>query len=359
VAAKIRVLVVDDSAFAREVLRAMLGSDPSIEVVGAAGDPYAAWEKIQQSRPDVVTLDVEMPHMDGLSFLARLMRRDPLPVVMVSSLTEAGCGTTLRALELGAVDFVFKPKTDIRQRLPEAAQEVIEKVKVAAAARVRRPQGTLSPSAAGPARPRRPGPAAGGTAPVIAVGASTGGTEAIRELLTGLPADLPGVVVVQHMPPKFTRAFAERLDGLCQLRVKEAGDGDPVLAGQVLIAPGDYHMRLARDGANYRVRLDQEAPVNRHRPSVDVLFDSCAASAGPNAVGVLLTGMGEDGARGLLRMRQAGAATLAQDEATSVVFGMPRAAIELGAAERVLPLHGLSAGILTALQSAEALSQRG
>jgi two-component system chemotaxis response regulator CheB len=348
---KTRVLVIDDSAFTRLVLKTLLDSDPSLEVVGAAADPLAAWAKIEQLRPDVLTLDVEMPHMDGLSFLGKLMQARPLPVVMVSSMTEAGCATTLRALELGAVDYVFKPKTDIRERLPEVAQEVIEKVKVAAAARVRRSRGAAPAAAPAPAR-RPPAPLArGATAPVIAIGASTGGTEAIRELLMDLPADFPGVVVVQHMPPRFTRAFAERLDGLCQVRVKEAEDGDAVLLGRVLIAPGDHHMRLTREGANHRVRLDQEAPVNRHRPSVDVLFDSCAAGAGPNAVGILLTGMGEDGARGLLRMRQAGAHTLAQDEASSVVFGMPKAAIDLGAAERVLPLSRLFEGVLAALRT--------
>lgn len=340
---KTRVLIIDDSAFTRQVLRTLLAAEPTIEVVGVAADPVVAWEKVRQFNPDVLTLDVEMPRMDGLSFLEQLMRERPLPVVMVSSLTEAGCATTLRALELGAVDFVCKPRFDVRERLPELAGEVISKVKAAAAARVRR---CPAPPPLVARRPRPPLPA--GTR-VVAVGASTGGTEAIRALLLDLPADFPGMLIVQHMPPKFTRAFAQRLDGLCPVHVAEAEDGNEVLPGRVLIAPGDYHMRLTRDGTVYRVAIDQAPPVNRHRPSVDVLFDSCAVEAGRRAVGVLLTGMGDDGARGLLRIRQAGGRTLAQDEASCVVYGMPRAAVELVAVEQVLPLHRLAEGVRAAL----------
>jgi two-component system chemotaxis response regulator CheB len=266
-----------------------------------------------------------------------------MPVVMVSSQTEAGCATTLRALELGAVDFVTKPRLDLRERLPDVAQEVIEKIKAAATAQVRAPRGRP----AVPATEPRPAPLAT-PAPhqVIAVGASTGGTEALREFLTTLPANGPGVVVVQHMPEKFTRAFAERLDGLCTVRVKEAEDGDRVRPGHVLLAPGNRHARLAPGVGGFVVRLGDDEPVNRHRPSVDVLFASCADVAGASAVGVIMTGMGDDGARGLLRMRRAGAVTLAQDEGSSVVFGMPRAAIEMGAVDRVLPLGSLAEAAL-------------
>jgi two-component system chemotaxis response regulator CheB len=353
---KIRVLVVDDSALMRQVLGNLLGRDPSIEIVGTASDPYVARDKIKALQPDVLTLDVEMPRMDGLSFLEKLMRAHPMPVVMVSSLTESGCATTLRALELGAVDFVTKPKIDLRERLPEVAQEVIDKVKAAAMARVRtRP---VIPGAV-PARVRPAGPVAlRTTQQILAVGASTGGTEALREFLTALPADSPGVVVVQHMPEHFTRAFADRLDGLCTVRVKEGEDGDRVLAGHVLIAPGNYHMRLVREGATYLVRLSSDPPINRHRPAVDALFHSCAEHAGANVVGVIMTGMGDDGARGLLAMREAGARTLAQDEATCVVFGMPKVAIDMGAAQQILPLPRLASAALALMRESDAGAAR-
>jgi two-component system chemotaxis response regulator CheB len=345
-----RVLVVDDSALMRQALSQMIERDPGIEVVGTAADPYAARDKIKKLNPDVLTLDVEMPRMDGLSFLEKLMRAHPMPVVMVSSLTEAGCATTLRALELGAVDFVTKPTLDLRQHLPALAAEVIEKIKCAAVARVRPRSGP----AAAPVNGRAAPTALRTTQQLLAIGASTGGTEALREFLTALPADAPGAVIVQHMPEHFTRSFAERLDSLCTVRVREAANGDRVLDGHALIAPGSHHIRLVREGATYLVRLGADAPVNRHRPSVDVLFHSCAEYAGANAVGVIMTGMGDDGARGLLAMRTAGAATLAQDEATCVVFGMPRAAIELGGAERVLPLDRLAdAALLLARTAAE------
>jgi two-component system chemotaxis response regulator CheB len=333
---RIKVLVVDDSAVARQLLATLLARDPQIEVVGTAPDPYIAWQKIRTLAPDVLTLDVEMPRMDGLSFLERLMRYHPLPVVMVSSSTESGCATTLRALELGAVDFVTKPATALRERLPELAGEVIDKVRVAAAARL--------PASRAP-RPvvlrGTPLVETRGAPHMIAIGASTGGTEAIREFLTALPPDAPGVVIVQHMPERFTRAFAERLDGLCAVRVREARDGDHVLAGHALIAPGNQHMRLGRDGSTYLVRVSGDPPVNRHRPSVDVLFQSCADAAGAAMVGIIMTGMGDDGARGLLAMRRAGALTLAQDEASCIVFGMPRVAIELGAVDRICPFDRL------------------
>jgi two-component system chemotaxis response regulator CheB len=339
--APIRVLVVDDSALVRQVLTRALAADPAIEVVGAAPDPLAARDKIKACAPDVITLDVEMPRMDGLTFLERLMRTRPMPVLMVSSLTEAGCQTTLRALELGAVDFVTKPRVGLSEALDTLGAEVVEKVKAVARARPRRLQ-----AAPDPVRPAAGGGLAGAGELVVAVGASTGGTEALRELLGALPPDAPGLVVVQHMPEHFTRAFAERLDSLCALRVKEAEDGDRVLPGHGLVAPGNRHLRLVRDGAICRVRLSQEEPVNRHRPSVDVLFESAAHVLGPNAAGVLLTGMGQDGARGLLAMRRAGARTIAQDEASCVVFGMPREAIALGAAERVVPLGEIAATLL-------------
>ena len=349
----IRVLVVDDSALMRQVLTQMLSRDPRIEVVGVASDPYIARDRIHALAPDVLTLDVEMPRMDGLVFLEKLMAARPMPVVMVSSLTTAGCATTLRALELGAVDFVEKPRIDVRERMPELAEEIIEKVKAAAVARVRPRGRALAPSPVAAAAPRRaPATLLRTTQHLIAVGASTGGTEALREFLVALPADSPGVVIVQHMPERFTRAFAERLDGLCTVRVKEATDGDRVLAGHAIIACGARHMRLRREGATYVVWLGDDPPVNRHRPSVDVLFLSCAEHAGANATGVLMTGMGDDGARGLRAMHDVGSPTFAQDEATCVVFGMPKAAIDLGGVDHVLPLPRLAPAALAAAMSA-------
>jgi two-component system chemotaxis response regulator CheB len=342
---KIRVLVVDDSALMRQALTVLLQRDPLIEVVGAASDPFIARDKITSLQPDVLTLDVEMPRMDGLTFLEKLMRAHPMPVVMVSSLTESGCETTLRALELGAVDFITKPKVDLREHLEELAQEVSGKVRAAAAARVaRREPRQESPAAA---RPVLTSPAMIKTTDrIIAVGASTGGTEALKDFLVAMPADAPGIVIVQHMPEKFTRSFAERCDALCTIRVKEAEDGERVLVGHALIAPGNFHMAVRRNGAQYYVAVQSGPPVNRHRPSVDVLFESVAEWAGRNAVGVIMTGMGADGAKGLLTMRRAGARTIAQDESTCVVFGMPKEAIELGAAESVLPLARIAPAAL-------------
>jgi two-component system chemotaxis response regulator CheB len=337
----VKVLVVDDSALVRQLLTDILARDPEVQVVGTAGDPYAAWDKIQRLSPDVLTLDVEMPRMDGLTFLEKLMRARPTPVVMVSSLTEKGAATTLRALELGAFDFVAKPKLDVARGTVELGSEIVEKVKAAARCGARanaRPR----PAAARGASPPPAALRARATSTVIAVGASTGGTEALRDVLTALPADAPGVVVVQHMPEQFTRQFAERLAARCRVQVKEAADGDAVLRGHVLIARGNWHMELTGNTTRCTVKLSSSPPIRHHRPSVDVLFRSCARVLGGNAVGVVMTGMGADGAQGLLEMRRAGARTIAQDEASSVVFGMPKEAIALGGAEIVAPLDRIA-----------------
>jgi len=336
---KIRVLIIDDSALMRQLLTDLLQQDRDIEVVGVAGDPYTAWDRIKLTNPDVLTLDVEMPKMDGLTFLEKLMLARPMPVVMISSLTERGNQTTLRALELGAVDFVSKPRIDVASGTVALADEIIAKVKAAARARVRPGSATPRPTVQ---KGRVAGPNIRMTHKVIAIGGSTGGTEALCELLAALPPDSPGVVAVLHMPPGFTASYAQRLDRVCQMRASEARDGDRILPGHVLMAPGGLHTSVVRSGASYSVRVFNGEPVNRHKPSVDVLFRSCAESLGSNCVGVILTGMGNDGAAGLLAMRQAGARTLAQDEATCVVYGMPREAVALGAAEEVLPLGKLA-----------------
>ncbi len=339
---KCRVLIVDDSALMRELLTEILSSDPGIEVVGAAADPFIARDLIKLHRPSVLTLDVEMPRMDGLTFLEKLMRAYPLPVVMISSLTEKGCETTLRALSLGAIDYIPKPKLSVASGTLELSREIISKVKSAAGAKlVQRPAANGSSTQALPAGLTN----IKGSRKLVAVGASTGGTEALREFLEPLPADFPPIVIVQHMPEKFTAQFAKRLDSYCKIGVKEAADGDRLLIGHALIAPGNHHMEVVRHGAEFAVKINQGEPVNRHRPSVDVLFNSCAQHAGPNAIGVILTGMGADGARGLLAMRQAGAYTIAQDEATSVVFGMPREAIACGGAEEIFPLPKIAAAV--------------
>lgn len=348
--AKIRVLIVDDSALMRQLLTELLSQDPDIQVVGAAQDPYFAREKIKALNPDVLTLDVEMPRMDGLTFLEKLMVGHPMPVVMVSSLTETGCQTTMRALELGAVDFFTKPKIDLRDGMEEQARDLIAKVKGAAMARVRRREGGArrESTASGTEATRLMASSAmiKTTDTIIAIGASTGGTEAIRELLEVLPPNTPPIVVTQHMPEKFTKTFADRLDTLCRISVKEAEDGDSVLPGHALIAPGNYHMTLVRSGARYSVRLNQNPPVNRHRPSVDVMFHSVAQHAGANSVGVILTGMGGDGAAGLLEMKKAGAYTIAQDEDSCVVFGMPKEAIKLGGVDKILPLSQIPSSVV-------------
>ncbi len=350
--AKIRVLIVDDSALMRQLLREILSSDPGIEVVGASSDPIVARAAIDRLEPDVITLDVEMPKMDGLSFLEHLMRVRPIPVVMVSSLTERGCEVTLRALELGAVDFVSKPKIDIARGTADLGTEIIAKVKAAARARVRGPAkprtGIATEAGGAPKRPSHPPLSAVRlTHRLVAIGASTGGTEALAEVLTALPADAPPIVIVQHMPPVFTRQFAARLDGICRIRVREAADGDVVMPGHALIAPGGLtHMEVTRSGAQFVVRLINTPPLNHHRPAVDILFASVAKNIGANAVGVILTGMGADGARGLLAMRNAGARTIAQDEATCVVFGMPKEAIACGAAEHISPLDRVAGALM-------------
>ena len=345
-----RVLIVDDSAVVRQILSEILASDTGIEVVGTAADPLLAREKIKRLAPDVITLDVEMPRMDGLAFLENLMRLHPLPVVMISSLTERGADTTLQALALGAVDFVSKPKLDVTRGLQGYADEIIEKVKTAARSRVRalvRAPVTAKVTLASPAAPIAPRPSQFRTTDrLIAIGASAGGTEALRVVLEGLPADAPAVVMTQHLPATFSTAFAERLDRHSAMAVREASDGEAVLPGHAYLPPGGKHLRVIRDGARWRCRIDDGPPVNRHKPAVDVLFQSVAQSAGANAIGVILTGMGDDGARGLLQLRQAGAPTLVQDEATSVVWGMPGAAFKLGAAEEQLPLEKIAERLL-------------
>jgi two-component system chemotaxis response regulator CheB len=344
----IKVLIVDDSALVRKLLTEMLGKDRDIEIVGTAADPYAAREKIKALNPDVITLDVEMPRMDGVTFLENLMRLRPMPVVMVSSLTQQGADVTLRALELGAIDFVAKPKVDVAGSLASYADELLAKVKVAAAARVHA-RSTAPRATNMQVDPRRTAdavlPAATGrrvlrtTDRIVAIGASTGGTEAIREVLESLPPDAPAIVISQHIPAAFSKPFAERMNRTSQMAVCEAQDGQYILPGHVYIAPGDRHLLVERDGARYLCRLSDGPHVNRHRPSVDVMFRSVAQNVGPNALGVILTGMGDDGARGMKEMLEAGATTIAQDEASSVVWGMPGAAVKLGAAQSILPLH--------------------
>ncbi len=359
----VRVLIVDDSASVRQTLADILGADPDIEVMGTASDPYVAARRIRREVPDVITLDVEMPRMDGITFLRKLMAQRPIPVVMCSSLTEEGTATLMQALEAGAVDVVVKPRVDTKQFLIEAGVRICDAVKGAARARLARlparadgafraprqaPPAKLTADAVLPPPVFRGDAMARTTETIVCIGASTGGTESLRVVLEGLPVDCPGIVIVQHMPEKFTTAFARRLDSLCQVEVKEAADGDSVLRGRVLIAPGNRHTLLQRSGARYYVSVQDGPLVSRHRPSVDVLFRSAARYAGRNATGILMTGMGDDGAQGLLEMKTAGAHTIAQDEATSVVFGMPREAIERGAADKILPLELLAAQIVQA-----------
>lgn len=345
---KIKVLVVDDSALMRQLLTEILSADPSIEVVGTAADPYAARDKLMKLNPDVLTLDVEMPRMDGLTFLEKLMASRPMPVVMVSSLTERGCETTFRALELGAFDFVTKPKIDVATSMQDVQEELVRKVKSAATTKVKaRARAVVSrPDVIKP--PLASDALITSTHKVIAIGTSTGGTEALAEVLTKFPPDAPGVIAVIHMPPGYTKSYAERLDRTCQIRVKEAEDGDRILPGHALIAQGDHHLEACRSGAIYSVRVRNGEKVSGFRPSVDVLFQSCAKYLGTNAVGAILTGMGRDGAEGLLQMRTAGAHTIAQNEATCVVFGMPKEAIALNAADEILPLDRVAPQLLAA-----------
>jgi len=348
---KIRVLIVDDSAVVRQTLSNILESDPAIEVMATAADPFIAAEKLQQEVPDVITLDIEMPRMDGLTFLQKLMAQHPIPVVICSSLAEEHCESSLRAMELGAADIIQKPKLGTRQFLEDAKVHICDIVKAASRVRARpkvMPSRLVQPKlTADVIMPKASGHAMIQTTErVVAVGASTGGTEALREFLEMLPADSPGMVIVQHMPENFTAAFSKRLDGLCAVTVKEAADNDSVVRGRVLIAPGNKHTLLKRSGARYYVEVREGPLVSRHRPSVDVLFRSVARYAGRNAVGVIMTGMGDDGARGMLEMKEAGATNLAQDEATCVVFGMPAEAIKHGGVDKVLPLGSLAHEVL-------------
>lgn len=345
---KIKVLIVDDSALIRSVMSEIIGSQPDMQVVGVAPDPIVARDLIKQTNPDVLTLDVEMPRMDGLDFLEKLMRLRPMPVVMVSSLTERGSEITLRALELGAVDFVTKPKLSIQSGMREYTEMIADKIRAASKARIK-PRHLVaadaSKAATAGALPLIRNPLTS-SEKLIIIGASTGGTEAIKDFLMQMPSDCPGILITQHMPEGFTRSFARRLDGLCKIAVREAEGNERVLPGHAYIAPGHSHLLLGRSGANYVTHLDQGPPVNRHRPSVDVLFNSAAACAGKNAVGVILTGMGKDGALGMLEMKNAGAYNFAQDESTCVVFGMPREAIAVGATHEVGPLNKLPGMVL-------------
>src|SRR5450755_490370 len=346
---KIRVLIVDDSAVVRKALSEVLSSDPEIEVIATAGDPFIAAERMREEVPDVITLDIEMPRMDGLTFLQKIMSQHPIPVVICSSLAEERAQSTFKALEYGAVDIIAKPRLGSKQFLEESRIILCEAVKAAAGAQVRvlGPTRTVQPKLTADAILSPATHAmAETTEKVVAIGASTGGTEALKILLETLPSDAPGIVIVQHMPEVFTRAFANRLDGLCKITVKEAESNDTVLRGHALIAPGNHHLLLKRSGARYYVEIKEGPAVCRHRPSVDVLFRSAARYAGKNAVGVILTGMGDDGARGMLEMKQAGAVTIAQNEATCVVFGMPNEAIKRSAVDKVLPLGAVAGAIL-------------
>lgn len=346
---KIKVLIVDDSALVRQTLTEILSSDPDIEIMDTASDPYVAARKMRDAVPDVITLDVEMPRMDGITFLRKLMSQHPIPVVICSSLAVAQSETALKALEYGAVDIIQKPTMGTRQFLEESRIRICDSVKAAAASSLKKlnkkhdiePKRTadamLAPATKAMLKT---------TEKVVAVGASTGGTEALKTLLESLPPDAPGMVVVQHMPENFTRAFSNRLDGLCQVSVKEASNNDTILRGQVLIAPGNYHVLIKRSGARYYVEVKSGPLVSRHRPSVDVLFRSAARYAGKNAVGVIMTGMGDDGAKGMLEMKEAGAYTIAQDEESCVVFGMPKEAIKLGGVDRILPLEKIAGDVL-------------
>jgi two-component system, chemotaxis family, protein-glutamate methylesterase/glutaminase len=357
---KIRVLIVDDSASVRQTLADVLGADSHIEVIGTASDPFAAASRLQKELPDVITLDVEMPRMDGITFLRKIMSQHPIPVVICSSLTEQGSETLVQAMEAGAVDVIAKPRVDTKQFIIESRVRICDAVKAAA-------QAKLSPIGRPPSRrlvekkltadvimpPPAPTRAmARTTEKVVCIGASTGGTESLREVLTALPVHSPGIVIVQHMPELFTAAFARRLDSLAEIEIKEAQDGDTVLPGRALIAPGNKHMLLQRSGARYHVAVKDGPLVSRHRPSVDVLFRSAAQYAASNAVGIIMTGMGDDGAKGLLEMKKAGAHTIAQDEESCIVFGMPKEAIALGAADKVVPLDRLASEILRARAAA-------
>ena len=354
---KIKVVVVDDSALVRSLLTEIINQQPDMVCIGAANDPLQAREMIRELNPDVITLDVEMPKMDGLEFLSRLMKLRPMPVVMVSTLTEQGADTTLRALEMGAVDFVAKPRIGVTSGLKALGTEIVDKIRIASQARVSRhvssaPSPTVARAPEG--SPSAPSPSSFSrlsTEKIICIGASTGGTEAIKEILVELPADAPAIVITQHMPPGFTTSFAARLDSLCRIRVQEAVNGQRILPGHAYIAPGGTQFSVARSGANYVAVVDDGPPVNRHKPSVEVLFKSCARVLGPNAIGVMLTGMGGDGGAAMKEMLDAGSHNIVQDEASCVVFGMPKVAIQHGAASQVLPLKSIAKALLERLQS--------
>lgn len=356
--AKTKVVVVDDSALVRSILTEIINRQPDMECTGAASDPLVAREMIRNLNPDVITLDVEMPRMDGLDFLSRLMRLRPMPVVMVSTLTERGAEVTLKALELGAVDFVAKPKIGVADGIRQLAQDITDKIRIAAKAHIRR-HVVPAPGAAQSAPVKAVTMASLGrasTEKIIFIGASTGGTEATKDVLLNLPADSPAVVITQHMPPGFTKSYAARLDGLCKIRVKEAQDGERILPGHGYIAPGGLHLTVERSGANYIARVQDGEPINRHKPSVEALFLSAAKVVGPNAIGIMLTGMGADGARAMRVMKDAGAYNYCQDEASCVVFGMPREAIAAGAADEVLPLNQIAAKVLERLRATSGIS---
>ncbi|WP_370680863.1 chemotaxis response regulator protein-glutamate methylesterase [Comamonas sp. GB3 AK4-5] len=354
---KIKVIVVDDSALVRSLLAEIINRQPDMECIGTANDPLIAREMIRELNPDVITLDVEMPRMDGIDFLGRLMRLRPMPVLMISTLTERGAEVTMRALELGAVDFVAKPRVGVANGLQDLAHQIVDKIRVAAVAQVHRAVPAANPALT---------PANKGAAPVssatllgrlstekiIAIGASTGGTEAIKEVLVQMPADAPAIVITQHMPPGFTTSFAARLNGLCQITVKEAVNGERILPGHAYIAPGGKQFAIARSGANYVAVVNDDPPVNRHKPSVEVLFKSVAACVARNAYGVMLTGMGADGAVAMREMKDAGSYNYVQDEASCIVFGMPREAIAHGAADEVLPLTQIASALLGKLRTA-------
>ena len=355
---KIRVIVVDDSALVRSLLSEIINRQRDMECIGAANDPLVAREMIRELDPDVITLDVEMPRMDGIDFLGRLMRLRPTPVVMISTLTERGAEVTMKALELGAVDFVAKPRVGLASGLNDLAAQIVDKIRVAAVAQVRRaPARDAAPAAGavGSAAVAHAAPAAGllgrlSTEKLICIGASTGGTEAIKEVLVQMPADSPAIVITQHMPPGFTTSFAARLNGLCHITVKEAVNGERILPGHAYIAPGGTQFHVARSGANYVAVVDDGPPVNRHKPSVEVLFKSAAAVVGRNAFGIMLTGMGNDGAVAMREMKDAGSYNYVQDEATCIVFGMPREAIAHGAADEVLPLGQIAPALIARLR---------
>jgi two-component system chemotaxis response regulator CheB len=358
--AKTRVVVVDDSALVRSLLAEIINRQSDMECIGAAADPLVAREMIRNLNPDVITLDVEMPRMDGIDFLGKLMRLRPMPVVMVSTLTERGADVTMRALELGAIDFVAKPKIGVADGLRQLADDITDKIRVATRAQLRRPSASAAAVAAPGHAPSAPAPVAQlgrlSTEKIIFIGASTGGTEATKEVLMSLPPDCPALMITQHMPAGFTRSYAARLDGLCRIRVAEARDGERVLPGHAYIAPGGLHLSVERSGANYIARVQDGEPVNRHKPSVEVLFKSAARIVGPNALGIMLTGMGADGAKAMKEMRDAGSYNLVQDEATCVVFGMPREAINAGAAHEVLPLGQIGTKLIERLRSTSGMS---